>query len=199
MLTLLIPAILAALLAAVWVGSLAGLRRLHIEWWPLGLGSLAAQLVIHNPPFNQQAWALAWGPSIWVVCIVAMLAMLVRNALRPGVARYGWHLAALGVALNLVAVLANGGYMPQSQSARIAVRGAVLPADTNVTELHNVTPMGPDTRLAWLGDVIPQPRWLPMANVVSVGDVTLSLGIAALAFLTIGRRSPHVRGMLADS
>jgi Family of unknown function (DUF5317) len=199
MLTLLMPAVVAAFVALVWTGSLAGLRRLRVTWWPLGFGSLAVQLVIHNPPFNQQGWALAWGPPIWVICIMAMLAVLVCNALSPGAARYGWQLAALGVALNLLVVLANGGYMPLSQPARIAVRGAALPADANVTELHNVTPMSPETRLAWFGDVIPQPRWLPMANVVSVGDVMLSLGMATLAFLTIGRRSPHVGGTLADS
>jgi hypothetical protein len=199
MLTLLIPIVLAAAAAALWVGSIAGMRRLRIEWWPLGLGSLAAQLVIHNSPFNQQAWALVWGPPLWVVCLGAMLAMLLRNALRPGVARLAWLLAGVGIGLNLLVVLANDGYMPQSASARLAVRGATLPADANVAELYNVTPIGPDTRLEWLGDVIAQPDWLPMANVVSLGDVVLSLGMASLGFLTITRRLPHVRGMPADS
>lgn len=199
MVTLLFPAILAGVGAAMWAGSLAGLERLRIAWWPLGLGSLALQLVIHNVPFNQQAWALVWGPPLWVICLVATLAMLLRNALRPGLTRLAWQLAALGIGLNLLVVVANGGFMPQSASARLEVRGATLPADANVAELYNVTPISSDTRLAWLGDVIAEPRWLPKANVVSVGDVVLSLGMAGLAFLTIGRRSTHAGGTLADS
>jgi hypothetical protein len=199
MLNLLLPVVVAAAAAALWAGSFTGLRRLRVDWWPLGLASLTVQLVIHNPPFNQQAFAFVWGPPLWVVCLGAMLAVLVRNAFRPGLARVGWQLAALGVGLNLLVVVANGGYMPQSASARLAVRGATLPSDVNVSELRNVTPIGPETRLAWLGDVIAQPRWLPKANVISLGDVVLSLGMAGLALSTIGRRGPHVGGIPADS
>jgi Family of unknown function (DUF5317) len=198
MLTLLCLSIVTAAGAALWAGSFAGIRRLRIEWWPLGLGSMAVQLVIHNPPFNQQAWALAYGPAIWVICLLAMLVMLLRNALRPGVARYGWQVAAVGMGLNLLVIVANGGYMPQLPAARIAVRSATLPADANVTELYNVTPIGPDTHLPWLGDMLAEPRWVPMANVVSVGDLILSLGVAGLALLTVAPRSSHVRGTLAD-
>ena len=199
MLNLLLPAVVAAVAAGLWARSFAGLSRLRVDWWPLGLASLTVQLVIHNPPFDQQAFALVWGPLLWVICLGAMLAVLLRNALRPGLARVGWQLAALGVGLNLLVVVANGGYMPQSASARLAARGATLPSDANVTELRNVTPIGPDTRLAWLGDVIAQPGWLPRANVVSLGDLVLSLGVAGLALSMIGRRHPHVGGIPADS
>jgi uncharacterized protein DUF5317 len=199
MLILLFPALVAGAIAAMRAGTVAGLRRLRIQWWPLGVAALAVKVVIHDPPFNQQAWALQWGPLIWVVCMVALLAMLARNACSPGTARIGWQLATLGLASNLLVVVANGGYMPQSQSARIALHGAALPADANVTQLWNVTPMGPDSRLAWLGDNFAQPSWLPMANVVSVGDLTLSLGMAALAFFAIARGTSHVGRALADS
>jgi len=199
MLVLLFPAMVAGMAGAIWTGSLAGLRRMRIQWWPLGVGALAIKALIQDPPINQQAWALVWGPPIWVACLVVILAMLVRNALRPGHARIGWEIAALGTALNLLVVVANSGYMPQSASARMAVKGAMLPASANVTQLHNVTQMTPDSHLAWLGDNFAQPSWLPMANVVSVGDLTLSLGIALLAFLTIAQRPSHVGGTPADS
>jgi Family of unknown function (DUF5317) len=199
MLILLVPTVLAAIAAALRAGSFAGLRRLHIDWWPLGFASLAAQLVIHNPPVNHQEWALVWGPPAWVMCLAALLIMLLRNALRPGVARIAWQVALLGLGLNLLVIVANAGYMPQSSSARLAVRGATLAYGDNPVELRNVAPIGPETRLAWLGDVIAQPRWMPMANVVSIGDVILSVGIAGLAVLTMSRRSSHVGGTPADS
>jgi uncharacterized protein DUF5317 len=199
MLILLFPALLAGAAAALRSGSFAGIRRLRIEWWPLAVGALALKVVIHDPPFNRQPWALEWGPLIWVFCMVAILAMLVRNAVRPGIARIGWQLTSLGIALNLLVVVSNGGYMPQSEAARMALKGAPLPADANVTYLYNVIPMGAGSRLGWLGDNFAEPDWVPMANVISVGDLTLSLGVAALAFLTLRRRPSHVGGPLADS
>lgn len=199
MLILLLPAAVAGAVAGLRSGSFAGLRRFRIQWWPLAVGALAVKVVIHDPPFNHQPWALEWGPLIWVFCMVALLAMLVRNAVRPDVARIGWQLTSLGIALNLLVVVSNGGYMPQSEAARITLKGTPLPADANVTYLYNVIPMDPGSRLAWLGDNFAEPDWMPMANVMSVGDLTLSLGIAALAYFAIRRRPSHLGGALADS
>jgi hypothetical protein len=199
MLILLVPAVVAAAVTAIWARSFAGLRQLRIDWWPLGVLALAVKALIQDPPINQQPWDLVWGPAIWVVCLIAILAMLVRNAVRPGPARIGWSIAALGIGLNLLVVVANGGYMPQSISARLATRGTLLPPSTNVTVLSNITPMGPDSRLTWLGDNFPEPQWVPLTNILSIGDLTLSIGLAGLAFQTARRRSPHVQGMLADS
>jgi hypothetical protein len=109
-----------------------------------------------------------------VVCI--------RNAVVKGPTSGAFRLAALAVGLNLLVVLANGGYMPQSPEARLAVRGSPLIAEGAPAQLRNVVPSGPATRLAWLTDVIPQPTWLPTANVVSVGDVVLSFALAWWAF-----------------
>lgn len=198
MIGLLAPILIS--LGAVWLraGSLVGLRQLRIYWWPVALVAIAAQLVLHNAPVNQQPWAVTFGPMLWTVSMVAILAVAVRNILQPGLARVAFAAAAVGLGLNLIAVTANGGYMPQSTEARIAARGVALPSSANVSELYNVSPIGPDTRLAWLGDIIAQPRWLPRANVVSVGDIVLSLSLAALVFITIGRGA-HQWEKAADS
>jgi hypothetical protein len=66
--------------------------------------------------------------------------------------------------------------------------------------LHNVAPIGPTTRLAWLGDVIAQPAWLPKANVVSIGDMLLSIALAWWALQTFsGGRQTQVWRRAADS
>jgi hypothetical protein len=52
-------------------------------------------------------------------------------------------------------------------------------------------------RLTWLGDVIPQPGWLPQANLISVGDVLLSLGAAGCAFAITRGRLPLETGRVA--
>jgi hypothetical protein len=179
---LLLPLVLAAVAGALWVGTTAGLRRVRVEWWPLALGSIAVQLVLYNPPVDRQPWALTWGPWVWVGCLTCLLVVCIRNGLVKGPSRSAFRLAALAVALNLFVVLANGGYMPQSPEARLAVRGIPLIADGAPAQLRNVVPSGPDTHFAWLTDVIPQPTWLPTANVVSVGDVVLSIALAWWAF-----------------
>jgi hypothetical protein len=50
------------------------------------------------------------------------------------------------------------------------------------SRLQNVAPIGPDTRLPWLGDILAEPDWLPRRNVISIGDILLALGIASWAF-----------------
>jgi hypothetical protein len=183
MIGLLAPAGLAVLLALALGGSFAGWAHLRVRWWPVAIGALGVQLGLHNPPIDQQAWALAFGPWVWVLAMLSMLAVLVRNGLVPGTTGTPWRIAALGVALNVVVVVANGGFMPQSAEARDIARGAARPAEQDQTvHLHNVGAIGPETRLAWLGDIIPQPAWLPRANVVSLGDLLLALGLGWWAF-----------------
>jgi Family of unknown function (DUF5317) len=200
MLGLLLPALIATGVAALWVRSLAGLQRAQVQWWQLALGAIAVQLVLYNPPVDQQPWAVTWGPFVWVATLVALVAVLCRNGLSAGPGRYALVLAAAGVGANLVVVLANGGYMPQSPEARMSARGGPLVTSEGRPQLRNVVPSGPDTRLGSFGDIIAQPSWLPTANVVSVGDLMLSAGLAWWVFRVItSARLPQVRRQTADS
>jgi Family of unknown function (DUF5317) len=84
----------------------------------------------------------------------------------------------LGAALNGAAIMANGR-MPYSPPAAAAVG---LPA--RVTTPKN-EPAGPDTRLAWAGDVIPVPH---VRRVLSPGDVLIGLGAAVLIAIAMRRK-----------
>ncbi len=173
-----VPMLAGILLAWVLGGSPAGLAQARVCWWPLALASLALQLGLHNPPIDRQPWALQWGPAVWMLALGIMLVALLRNTFRAAEHPWPWRVAALGVALNLTVVVANGGYMPQAPDARLAAgRGAPI-----ATELHNTSPATPDTRLGLLGDLIPEPAWLPGANVLSLGDLLLALGLGWWAF-----------------
>jgi hypothetical protein len=82
---------------------------------------------------------------------------------------------ALGAALNLLAITANGGVMPADADA---LHRAGWPSVSDQFENSSALP---DPKLLFLGDVFAVPRWLPLANVFSVGDVILVLaGIAAV-------------------
>ena len=194
MLGLLLPIILTSVIGALWVGSTAGLQRMRVQWWPLAVGSIAVELVLYNPPFDHQPWALTFGRWIWVATLVGMLAVCLRNGLLKEPARAAFCLAALGISLNIIVVVANGGFMPQSPQARLAAKGIPLIVDGAPARLLNVVPSGPDSRLTVLSDIIPQPRWLPTANVVSIGDLLLSAALAGWAFqMLVSARPARIR------
>jgi MFS family permease len=80
----------------------------------------------------------------------------------------------LGVALNSLAIAANGGLMPASTSAERAAG------------IHEVTGGNISSQadhLRFLGDVFALPKQLPLANTFSVGDLLIGLGM--IAFIVV--------------
>ena len=110
-------------------------------------------------------------------------AWLVHNAGRSvGFLRHAWALMALGWILNLAVMAANSG-MPVSADAMDRSNLA----DVAVAEGHlwKHVPLRSSTRLAPLGDVIPAP---PLRSVLSIGDIGLGAGLAALIAVGMLRR-----------
>jgi hypothetical protein len=107
--------------------------------------------------------------------------VVVRNARLAGLAT-----VALGAASNLAAIMANGGYMPASPGALAALGKSIGEAYSNSTVA--TAPV-----LAPLTDVFALPRWLPFANVFSIGDVLICIGVAvAVATLMRGGASRNL-------
>ena len=158
-------------------GSMQGWSRVRIRWALLLVLAFIVELVVYNPPVDRQPWALTWGPLLWLMTKVVMLSVFLRNARDRRGLISPWLLAAVGITLNTVAIALNDGHMPQSLAAREAVWGAAPVKFDQPGRLYNVAPMTETARLPWLGDTIPEPRWFPRPNVVSVGDLLLALGI----------------------
>jgi hypothetical protein len=182
----------APILAAVLVAQVAPPReraRPHggVHWWPAAVGAFLFEFALYNPPIDSQPWAVTFGPWLWVLSRTVLLAVIIRN-LVPRISPA--LVAAVGLSLNTVVIALNGGYMPQSVEAATEVWGSVPHAEAR---LYNTTPLVADTRLPWLADVIVQPDWLPRRNVMSVGDVLLSLGMAGWTFQLLRReRQPQL-------
>jgi len=117
----------------------------------------------------------------------ALLVGLWINRERPGL-----PLAFVGILMNAVAVVTNGGFMPVWEPS---IRAAGLPADTAISAFHKVVGLGSGDALGGifggqflaqagpLGDVIPIP--IPfLRNVASVGDLFLAAGLAFFLFAT---------------
>jgi hypothetical protein len=84
----------------------------------------------------------------------------------------GLPIVALGGALNAVTIAVNGGTLPASRSALATAGIHPVAGDFNNSGVLA------HPHLAWLGDVIPVPASVPMANVFSIGDLLILLGLA---------------------
>lgn len=82
----------------------------------------------------------------------------------------GMRVVALGTALNVVAIVANGGVMPASPAA---LETAGIEADVDGFRNSDVVD---EPKLAFLGDVFALPDSWPFANVFSIGDAVVLLG-----------------------
>jgi Family of unknown function (DUF5317) len=183
MIGLLLPSCLAALAGTALRRRTAKFRGFQFEWWELAAAAFALELLLYNPPIDSMPWTLTYGPWVWVATRLALLAAVLRNTRARGAWSGACLAMALGMALNTVVIVSNDGYMPQSVEAAINVWGPErVGADADPGRLQNTRPMDADSRLTWLGDVLPEPTWLPRANVLSVGDVVLALGMAAWIF-----------------
>lgn len=86
---------------------------------------------------------------------------------------WSMRLVLVGLALNLMAMAANGGRMPVDVALAQRTGTDVAPLVAGTDPKH--VAIGPGTRLAFLGDVILIPR--PIGKVISVGDVAILSGV----------------------
>jgi hypothetical protein len=158
-------ALARARLQATWLLLLAaGLQFFYFHWQSQRLGvesRLGMSLLV--PIFGiVGAWVLVNVPGRPRAVQAAAIAIL------------------LGGLLN-AAVIAANGRMPYSESAVRAAGGSAADR-TDALRSLKYSVVGQQTRLAWLGDVIPVG---PLHKVISIGDVVLLLGIAALIASTM--------------
>jgi hypothetical protein len=175
------PSAIAIVVAMLSGGSLSRWSEVRLRWWALALGSLLLQVGLFSPLLETQPVVVAWGPWMYLLTLVGVLAALLATASSTQIYRFGLCMAALGVALNCLVIVSNGGYMPRSDEAA-TIAGRAPSTQSAREHLVNVQPLDDQTHLWWLGDIIPQPRWLPWANVVSIGDLLLAGGLAWWAF-----------------
>lgn len=159
---LVLAACVLALLSPLLRGcSLAALADVRLRGVPLVYGALAIQVVVVYAPLPETL-----GSVLHVGTYLLAAAFVVRNRAVPGVALVG-----VGAALNGVTIAANAGTLPAS---RTAMRAAGLDPDDEGFVNSGVVA---DPVLPWLGDVFAWPQPLPLANVFSVGDVLIALGV----------------------
>ena len=165
--------ILAGLLAR---GRVAGLAALRLRWAWLAVAGLVVQVVLFSETGDRLAGS--YGPAIYVASTAAVFLAVARNIPIPGM-----PLVALGSLSNLVAISANGGFMP-------ADAGALHAAGLDGPGTHTNSVVLEHPALQALTDIFAIPSGLPFANVFSVGDVLLGIGIVVVIVAAMRRPVP---------
>ncbi len=157
-------------------GRLAQVRSLRLRLGWLVLLSLALQVaVVYAPPL--QAGGRYQLPAILIVLSYLMLVAAVAPNLQvPGMKALG-----IGLLLNFVVIVANGGFMPVSPE--VASQLGLLPPGIDVELGARLARskdilLAPDQTALWvLSDIFSTSLYLPVKTVFSLGDLVSAVGL----------------------
>ena len=170
--------ILYAIVIGLAFGLLLGGRAqsigdLSFRWPWLFVAGLAVQIVLFADAIAERIGSL--GAPIYVLSTALVVAAVVVNRRIRGM-----PIVALGAGSNLAAIVANGGYMPAAPAALEALGKA--PAVIYSNSAVVLRPV-----LAPLTDVFALPAWLPWANIFSIGDLLIGLGVVVVIVAAMRR------------
>lgn len=173
------------LLVGVVAGALFGTIRAKIYKLPykaveinhiwLVLAAYLPQFFAFNLRATRRLITDQWISIMLILSQVLLLIFIWINRKIPG----GW-LMGLGLALNFLVIILNGGMMPLTpENAQY-----LLPKGSSITftlgervgATKDILLEKMDTTLWFLGDIFQMPKWLNYAVVFSLGDILLSVG-----------------------
>ncbi len=198
---LLIPAILACVVALLRGGSLQRLAELPVRASGLIMGSFLIQVVVYLPALRTSTVVVKWAEPIYIAALaLAVIGMLSNWHLGPAL-----RIAALGLFLNMLVIILNSGHMPVNAAAMSDVQGQAKIHELKDPHMYGNTRLaGSSSRLRLFSDIIPIPMPGNRGNVYSIGDVLISAGVMTLVYgatrrgygaeETSGTRRPTVTG-----
>ena len=154
-------------------GRLERLSRIQFRWAWLAVAGLV-QVVLFSTTFAD-SFPPGVGEAIYVASTGMVLVAVWRNLSVPRLA-----LVAVGAISNLAAVVANGGVMPTTPEALAA-------AGLGSEEGFSNSAVVADAVLAPLTDIFAIPAGFPLANVFSVGDVLIAIGLVLTIVIAMRR------------
>jgi hypothetical protein len=183
---LLVAVVLSVATVPLAGGSLSALERVRLRFAPAIFAAVAVQVLVlavfpgGSPGLHRILHVASYGLAAVFVA---------ANWRIPGM-----RMLAFGGTLNLIAIVANNGVMPASERARRTA--GLLTSSSDF--LNSAVVAHP--RLLFLGDIFAVPRAVPFANVYSVGDVCIAIGVVIIVHGLAGSRLvPRARRAVADA
>ncbi|HXT36187.1 MAG TPA: DUF5317 family protein [Chloroflexota bacterium] len=175
---LILPVLLGIAIALARGGSLHNLTTAGFRGMGAIMASFLIQLAVYMPPLRDTTVVKQHGGAIFVVVLALMLIGVARN----------WHLGLsarvilLGLALNTVVVVANGGHMPVNAAALRSTQGETLVRAIGVHKVSGRALADRASLFLPLSDIIPVSFPILPGMVCSIGDLFLAAGGATLAY-----------------
>ncbi|MEO8744215.1 MAG: DUF5317 family protein [Candidatus Dormibacter sp.] len=180
MLLNLIPIGLGLVIGLTTGGKLGNLAHLRVRWvWVVFAAFIVREAIVFRPLNRVDGVQYVYVAS--EILLIAWTIFHIRYV--PAI----WVVTA-GSALNLIVVLANGGFMPVLANHPGVFAGG---------HVGQYILMGPSTNLNWLGDWINIPG--PLGGSGSPGDVVIAIGIGIVLLLgTVNEPGETSRRIVSD-
>jgi hypothetical protein len=151
-------------------GNLRALSHLKLKWGWVFPVLLLTQIFVftfqNDIPFLGQA-----SDSIYIVVYIVGLVFLFMNRHHKG-----FNLIWIGVFLNFIVMVVNGGRMPVSvEASAVLDPGYIQALKDGLYGKHAI--LTEATKLGFLGDIIPLSDPYPRTQIISIGDVIMNIGI----------------------
>ncbi|WP_251548770.1 DUF5317 domain-containing protein [Neobacillus muris] len=162
--------IISVIIGFLRKGNLKALGNLKFKWgWIFPL-LLVIELIVFALQ-NKIKFLGQVSGFIYIVIYILGLLFLFINRKNPG-----FILILIGVFLNFLVIVINGGRMPVSlEAASVLEPGYVESLKQSLYAKHQV--LTSSTKLGFLGDIIPLSKPYPRTQIISIGDVVMNIGI----------------------
>lgn len=118
---------------------------------------------------------ILFGDSIFYFQLLSYILMIICIILN--INKTSMKVFLIGVVLNFVVIFANGGKMPVSLNGIKGINDSIgleLPISDYDIKHQGITP---DTKFAYLSDIILLPKPYPLPKILSIGDIFIMIGL----------------------
>ncbi|MCL6634565.1 MAG: DUF5317 domain-containing protein [Peptococcaceae bacterium] len=129
-------------------------------------------------------------PKLYISSLLLITIFILAN-----IRLRGLLLVGAGLLSNLVAIVANAGYMPVKREYLIAFASPEeLEKISQGLPVFNHIPTGAGTKFYYLTDIFLMPHWILITKVFSIGDVLITAGAAIFVWTCLRPARPGTAG-----
>jgi len=175
--------LLGLLVGALRGGRITNLAFSNIRGWMLIIVGFLLQMV--PALFGRSGLMDRWGHVIAFLMVLLIVPVVFLN-----LEKKGFWAVGVGTVLNLIPMLTHGLRMPiLLRSLQVTGRQEMLTSMKSGAVLNYVGLEHLHGWTSYLGKVIPLPKFYPLAQVLSVGDLFISLGLFLFIYWEMTSRS----------